>query len=131
MKLCIRKFCHRQFATINSAIDNSATSNPAPDIRQTPHSFIADTKNIEIFLDTGANRVIVNDKTLLANFIPTNYKVKGIGENPKTVVGTGTFNISLQSDNGIHDRFYSKKAIYMPTSPYNLIPPQLLLQIMR
>ena len=61
--------------------------------------------------------MIVNDKTLLTNFIPTNDKVKGIGENPTTVVGTGTFNIYLQSDNGIHDRFSAKKAIYVPTSP--------------
>ena len=82
----------------NFDIDNSATSNPATDIRQTPHSFIADTVSIEIYLDTGANRVIVNDKTLLTNFIRTNDKVKGIGENPRTVVGTGTFNISLQSN---------------------------------
>ena len=115
----------------NSAIVNSATSNPATDILQTPHSFIADTDSIEIFLDTGANRVVVNNKTLLTNFIPTNDKFKVIVENPTTVVGTGTFNISLQSNNGIYDKFFAKKAIYVPTSPYNIIPPQLLLQIMK
>ena len=86
----------RNSATGNSAIGNSAARNPATDIRQTPHSLIANTDNTEICLDTGANRVIVNDKTFLTNFIPTNDKVKGIGENPTTVVGTGTFNISLQ-----------------------------------
>ena len=131
MQVYIRQFCHWQSATGNSAIGNSATSNPAPDIFQTPHSFIADTNIIKICLDTGANRVIVNDKNLLTNFIPTNDKVKGIGEKPTTVVGTGTFNISLQSDNGIHDKFSEKKALYVPTLPYNIIPPQILLQIMR
>ena len=63
-------------ATGNSAIGNSSTSNPAPDICQTPHSFIVDIDSNEICLDTGANIVIVNNKTLLTNFIPTNDKFK-------------------------------------------------------
>ena len=75
--------------------------------------------------------MIVNYKTLLTNFIATKGKVKGVGENPTTIAGTGTFNISLQSNNGIHDRFSAKKAIYVPMSLHNLIPPQLLLQVMR
>ena len=118
-------------ATGNSAIGNFVTRNTATDILQTLHSLIADTDSIEICLDTGANRGIVNDKNLLTKFINTNDKFKGIGENPTTVVGTGTFNISLQSDNGIHNRFSAKKAISVPTKPYNIIPPKLLLQIMR
>ena len=49
------------FSIGNSAIGNSATSNPATDIRQTLHSFIADTNSIEICLDAGAKSVMVND----------------------------------------------------------------------
>ena len=82
-------------------------------------------------MDTVANRVISKNKTLLTNFIATEGKVKGVGENPTTVAGTATFNLSLQSDDGIHDSFSAKKTIYVPTSPYNIIPPQLLLQVMR
>ena len=82
-------------------------------------------------MDTGANRVIVNDKTLLTDFISTKGKVKGVGANPTTVAGTRTFNIPLQSDDCIHDRFSAKKDIYVPMSPYNFIPPKLLLQVMR
>ena len=82
-------------------------------------------------MNTGTNRVIVNDKTLLTNFIATKGKVKGVGANPTTFVGTRDFNLSLQSDNRIHVSFSSKEDIYVPIPPNNLIPPQLLLQIMR
>ena len=58
-------------------------------------------------------------------------KVRGVGAKPTTVAGTGTFNLSLQSDNDIHDRVSAKTAIYVPTSQYNLIPPQIILQVIK
>ena len=47
----------------NSATGNPVSSNPTTDIRQTPHSFIADTDSVEICMDTGSNQVIIKDKT--------------------------------------------------------------------
>ena len=132
-RYCRDEKCNSEFC--NSASGNYATGNPSPsnpttETRQIPHSFIDDTNSVKICMDTGANRVIFNDKTLLTDFIATDGKVKGVGSNPKTVVGTGTFNLSLQSNDVIHDKFSAKKAIYVPSSPYSLIPPQLLLQVM-
>ena len=111
---CNSAFCNS--ASGNSSTRNPDTSKPTTDICQTPDSFIADTNSFIICMDTGANGVIVNNKTLLTNFIATKGKFKGVGANPTTVAGNGTFNLYLQSDNGIHDRFSTKKAIYVPTS---------------
>ena len=121
LQLCIRQFCHRK----------SCHQQPYYCHPSTLHSFITDTDTVEICIDTGANILIVNDKTLLTDFIATKSKFKGVRSNPTTVGGTRTFNLYLQFNNGIHDRISAKKAIYVPTSPYNMITPQLILQFMR
>ena len=82
-KKCSSAFCNS--ASGNSATVNPDTSNPNTDILQTPHSFIDNTDSVEICMENGANRVIVNDNTLLTNFIVNEGKAKGVGAKSTTV----------------------------------------------
>lgn len=50
---------------ISSALPMQSKSNPNDAISNLPQLFVADTDSIPIIMDTGANRIIVNDKNLL------------------------------------------------------------------
>jgi hypothetical protein len=93
----------------------------------TPYCFIADTDSIPYIVDSGANRVILNNAKLFKSFKAQRGAVKGVGGNPVSIIGTGTLEQSLQSDEGIVDKIEIDNAVYVPSSPYNLIPPQLLI----
>jgi hypothetical protein len=43
------------------------------------------------------------------------------------LIGTGTIKLPLMSDSTV-DSILIKDAVYIPTSPFNLVPPQLLQQ---
>ena len=93
---------------------------------------MVDTDSAEFCLDSAANRVIVNDPKLLRDFRTiTSPGVKGVGGTPVKVLGVGTLRLSLQSDSGRTDRFQLPPAFYVPTSPYNLVPLQILFTAMR
>ena len=133
----------RQQAYVQTSIDNmtSATSNQAADRptglpanteidanrRTTPYCFVADTDSIPYIVDSGANRVILNDAKLFKSFTAQRGAVKGVGGNPVSIIGTGTLELSLRSDEGAIDKIEIENAVYVPSSPYNLIPPQLLI----
>ena len=107
---------------------------PPPDdlLSSQPQAFVADTDSKEFCLDSAANRVIVNDPKLLCDFQTVSSPgVKGIGGTPVKVLGVGTLHLSLQSDSGQVDKFRLPPAVYVPTSPYNLVPPQILFTAMR
>jgi hypothetical protein len=74
-------------------------------------------------VNTGANRFIVNDQSLFTTFKPCSGVVKGIGGNPLPLTGVGTVKLNLKSDT-----ITIQDAVYLPTSPFNLLPPQLLLR---
>jgi hypothetical protein len=78
-------------------------------------------------LDTGANRFILNEAKLFKEFQLRTGSVKGIGGDPVTLVGVGSLCLPLKSDNGKVDYVDVYDAVYAPTSPYNLVPPQILI----
>jgi hypothetical protein len=137
----------RQYTYIQTAIDDATENHPIsgdPDatemsdlptanaaqtvnLRHTPYCFVADTDSIPYVIDTGANRVIINDAKLFHEFRPTNGKVKGIGGTPVSLNGIGTVKLPLHSDDGTVDQVILRNAVYVPLSPFNLIPPQLLI----
>jgi hypothetical protein len=96
-------------------------------ISQIPFCFVADTDSVPYILDTGANRVILNDAKLFHKFQARNGSVKGIGGDPVTLSGVGSIRLPLKSDNGSVDYVDVDDAVYVPTSPYNLVPPQVLI----
>jgi hypothetical protein len=96
-------------------------------LQQIPYCFIADTDSVPYVLDTGANRVILNDVKLLKEFQPCTGSVKGIGGDPVTLGGVGSLRLPLKSDDGKVNYVTVDDAVYVPTSPYNLVPPQILI----
>ena len=108
----------------------NVNSPPPSKINSMPYCFIADTDSITVALDTGANRVIVNDKRLLSDFRRSKERVKGLQGKPITAGGQGRISLTLESVDG-HLEIVNHLAIYCPTSPYNLAPPQLLVRALK
>jgi hypothetical protein len=102
------------------------TSAPDAKLKNLPYCFIADTDSVTYVLDTGANRLIINNAKLFAKFAASNGRVKGIGGDPVQILGTGSVRIPLKSGDGKVDHVSFDDAVYVPTSPYNLLPKQIL-----
>ena len=132
---------HNQVASLISR-RTAGTSSPSPDfpkdtspdegLNDKPFAFIVDTDSRKHCIDTGANRIIVNNISLLKNFQPSSHPgIKGVGGGLVEVGGTGTYTLHLQSDSGHIDSIKFHDAVYVPSSPYNLMPPQLLVKALR
>ena len=100
-------------------------------LRQDAFCFVVDTDSVPFVLDTGANRIIVNDAKLLQNLQTSTAKVKGIEGKCVRIAGTGTISLPLRSDDGHINMVPNLHAVYVPSCPYNLIPPQILIHQMR
>ena len=92
---------------------------------------MSDIDSIPYLIDTGANRIIVNDLKLLANFKSVRGGVKGVRGTAVLIYGIGALSMSLQADDGSVDKISIEGAVYVPSSPFNLIPPQLLVLILK
>ena len=57
--------------------------------------------------------------------------IKGISGKCVTMSGSGYHELTLQSDDGHFDIISGLPAVCVPSSPYNLIPPQLLIKHMK
>ena len=127
----INKLEHDHNNTINNIpISNTiseAATQPSPlstrGLQQEPYCFVVDTDSIPYIIDTGANRIIVNDARHLQNLVATSDKIKGIGGKCVRIAGVGTLSLPLRSDDGNTDIISGLNAVYVPSSPYNLIPP--------
>ena len=124
----------------NISSSSSSTNIPPPSqspssasvgTRTEPFCFIVDTDSVPYVIDTGANRIIVNDARYLRNLVPTSDKIKGIGGKCIRIAGTGILKLPLRSDNGHLDMVSNLQAVYVPSCPYNLIPPQILINQMK
>ena len=50
----------------------------------------------------------------------------GIGGNNVSIQGNGSCRFNLRSDDDSYESIEMNDAVYVPTSPFNLLPPQLL-----
>ena len=107
---------------------SSALKNNLP---QVLYCFIADTDSILYAIDTAANRIIVNNANYITELVPTTNKIKGIGGNCVRIAGTGKLCLPLKSDDGTVTIIPDIDAVYVPSSPCNLIPPQILITQMK
>ena len=107
----------------------SLDDEPVPDneLRSTPYLFVADTNSVPYLIDTADNRVIVNNIKLLYTFKAIHSGVKGVGGTSVSVHGIGSLSLPLQSDAGVVDSVCIHDAVYVPSSPFNLLPPQILI----
>jgi hypothetical protein len=111
-----------------TAMPSDTTRASHESILSLPFCFVADTNSFPFVLDSGANRFIVNDATLFRSFNKQDGLVKGIGGKSVPLIGTGTIKLPLKSDDGAVNLITITDAVYIPTSPFNLVPPQLLLR---
>ena len=114
-----------------SAGDFTSRPTLAPTLRITPLSFIADTDSTEYILDTGANRFIINDARLFVKLTSRKSQVKGINGADTPALGHGIIDLPMISDSQQVSLLRGVPAVYVPSSPYNLLPPQLLVREMK
>ena len=88
--------------------------------------FISNTDSTSFVIDTGANWVIVKDAKLIQNLQSGSGGVKGVGGNSVSILGNGSFWVNLRADNDFSDSIDLHDAVYVPTSPFDILPPQLL-----
>ena len=110
--------------TIHSTTPDRNTDNTT--MQNTPHCFVTDTDSCTYLLDSGANRFIVNDAKMLHHFTITKASVKGISGTSAAIQGIGKLQLSLKSDDN-RKTIINVNAVFVPSSPYNIIPPQLLI----
>jgi hypothetical protein len=72
------------------AIGMPAAQRPDEKLRHLPYCFVADTDSVEYIIDTGANRIIINNAKLFTSFRAIESSVKGIGGTAVKANGTGT-----------------------------------------
>ena len=97
----------------------------------TLHCFVVDTDSTLFCIDLGANRVILKDIELFSSFTNHAGSVKGIGRMSVTTTISGTTSIKLKADNSSIDELSVNNAVCVPSSPYNLIPLQLLIKTLK
>lgn len=93
--------------------------------------FITDTDSRSYIIDTWTNRVIVDDSTLLKGINIGTSQGKGISGTKVKISRTGNLSIPLKYDDGHFDLLPNMDAVLVPSSPYNLLPPRLLITHMR
>ena len=121
---------HLSAANPATCFAGDTTVNARATIPTMPYCFIADTDSFTIAIDSGANCVIVNDKRLLTKFRRSNQQVSGLQGRPINAGGEGKLRMRLRSVDG-HVEEIDHPAIFCPTSPYNLAPPQLLVRALK
>ena len=67
----------------------------------------------------------------MSNIKITKGSIHGVGGKNIQISGTGDHSLLLKSDDGVFDTIPELPAVYVPSSPYNIIPPQLLIKHMR
>ena len=107
------------------------SSSPSISMRTEPFCFVVGTDSVPYIIETIANRIIVNNATYLHKLVPTSDKIKCSGGKCVRIAGTGILTLPLQSDKGNLDILSNLQAVYVPSYPYNLIPPQILTNQMK
>ena len=128
IRTIIKRTTESKYGSDHQTIVQSADAALDDHLPTRPFCFIADTDSFPFVLDSGANRFIINDATLFHTFVKQSGRVKGIGGKTVPLVGTGTIRLPLKSNSGIVDTITITDAMYIPTSPYNLVLPQLLVR---
>ena len=116
-------------SSVTTVATPSLDDEPVPDneLRFTSYLFVADTDSVPYLINTTANRVIVNNIKLLSNFKAIRGGVKGVGGTSVSIHVIGSLSLPLQYDAGAVDYVCIHDAVYVPISPFDLLPPQILI----
>ena len=83
--------------------------------------------SLQILVPINANQFIIDNAKLLTDFKAIKGGVKGIGRDLVSILGEGTLLLPLHSDDGSTDCITIAKTVYVPQSPFNIAPPQILI----
>lgn len=98
-----------------------------PPLRQETICFVPDTDSVKCVIDLAANRIILNDSSLMSNIKITSATIKGIGSKGIPISDTSTFTLPLKADDGSFNTISDLYAAFVPSLPYNFIPPQIMI----
>ena len=98
---------------------------PSDTLTSQPHSFHADAHQITLLADLGANAVIVNSREFLETYFPAEQTVRGVDGDKTQARGYGLITFTFEAEDGTRVRVPFPKAVYVPSSPHNLMPPQI------
>lgn len=118
-------------APLYSVGNPSTPEPPPPNLRNEPICFIADTDSITYAVDSGVNIIILNNSHYMSNMQIIKGSINGIGCKGIQMSGSGDHSLLLKSDDRDFDTIPNLPTVYIPTSPYDLIPPQPLIKYMR
>ena len=134
-------FCQRQY--VNTPIWNNTdriaafeniynpftTDNVYPDanLHRTPSVFTYYTVSTSYVIDTGANSIILNYVRQFKFFHSCNSNVKGNGGSDISIRWTGITYIPIESDDVTVDRIKVPDTVFVPSSPFNLLPSQIFI----
>ena len=93
--------------------------------------FITGTDSISYVVNTGANQITLNNSSFMTNLKIIRAKIKGISGTGVQISGVGQHYVYLKSDASNSDSISIIDTVCVPSSPYNLIPPQLLIKHMK
>jgi len=96
-------------------------------LKDQPCLFVADTDSTISCIDTGASHFITNNLKSMNDVHLSDKNIRGVGGKEALVKATGTKIYKLKSDSGIIDTIRVRGVCYVPTSPYDLVPPQVLI----
>ena len=109
----------------NSIALDADDMKPQPSLCRESFCFISVTDSTSFVVDTGANQVIVKDAKLLQYFQACSGGVKGVGGNHVSIIGNGSCWVNLRADGDLSDSVDIHDALYVSTSLFNILPPQL------
>ena len=125
---CIKnivKASDHQSSDVATNLDGSLSSQApvSPILCHEPARFITDTDSVACVIDTGANKIVVNDARLLTDLNIIAAKINGIGGKSIVNSGVGQLTLTLKSDSGQVDTVLVLKLSLcrlVPTISYHL-----------
>ena len=97
-------------------------------LRQEYICFIADTYSMSYVIDTAVNWLVLNYSSLMTDLKITTATIKGVGGIGVQIYGAGKLRLHLKFDDGKFDIITDLDLVFVPLSPCNLIPPQILIK---
>lgn len=113
--------------TANLTVEGKGDGDSDQALKTKPCIFLADTDSTATCIDTGASHFITNNLKSMTDVHLSNQRVKGVGGKETLIKATGTKTYSFKSDSGVVDTIRVEGVCYVPTSPYDLTPPQVLI----
>ena len=79
--------------------------------------------SVKYSINAATSCIIVNDACYVTDIVPTSDNIKSIGSNCVQLLGTSKLRLPLNLDDGRAFVISNCDDVYVPSSPYNILPP--------